>query len=143
MLITEILDSKIDYEVTEDTKYKFKCEATINDRVIELVATMRDKAKNSWEIVFAEKDDERERYSYGITGGGKELQVFAMVKRAILDLIKKHKPGLIMFDADKSRDTTRADLYERFLKRFNLPEYEFYRRPGSRVDYFDLIRIKK
>lgn len=122
MLITEILDQKVEFDVKVDTANEFTVDAIINDRVIRFTAT-DEFGQGQWDMVFGELKN-KGRIDYKASGNGGELQVFSMVKSAIEMLIKKRKPLQIIFAADK-REGNRVKLYTKMFTRFKVPGYTF------------------
>lgn len=141
MKLNEILNKKVEFDVVEDTKSIYKTSATIAGRQIVFTATHNDHAatEGKWEVEFTEMFDDGSDGTHDLTGAGGELEVFAMVKGSIEALIKKHKPELISFTADKRNGkNNRASLYDRFLKRFMIRGYSYERLEGGSRDKFYL-----
>jgi len=141
MLLNEILDKDVDYKVVVDDSDYFETHATINDREIIFMAELRKRKESHWEVYFGQPKFSHKtlqtRIDYSMTGGGNELEVFAMVKKSIMELIKKHNPKVIKFEGAKEGgkdNTTRISLYHRLLKRFNLPNYEISSEPHPEGD---------
>lgn len=138
MLISEILKDKVDYKVIEDDDDEFQVEAEINGREIVFAAFHYDKDEQKWEVTFGERDKhENGMFRWDKTGSGGELKVFAMVKTALENLIKKRKPNRIDFSADKHAEGEgRANLYDRMLKKFKIPGYTHERKSLIHSDQF-------
>jgi hypothetical protein len=138
MLLSEILNRKIDYKITNATRRDFNTEAIIGNRKIMFDADSDNGL--SWEVSFLEKDlKSTSSRSYDVTGSGNELEVFSMVKDSILELIKKYDPNEISFNASKKEgNATRANLYDRLIKRFKIPGYSYRRDETSANAYFVL-----
>ena len=68
---------------------------------------------DQWGIEFVQKVAGKKRDKLGLTGTGKEFQVFSTVINGIKDWIKKKKPGVIEFDA---AGESRKKLYTRLVK---------------------------
>lgn len=136
MLINELLDKKIDYEVIEDEDYVFATSAKIGERFIIFYAGCEDD-DGVWEIEFKEsKNNKHNGTTFDLTGSGNEFQVFSMVKDSIKELVSKHHPKSIVFTASKTNGSSkRADAYERLLKRFTIPGYTFDRAEEPEADY--------
>lgn len=136
MKLNEILNKKIDYEVVRAVGTLFHTQATINDREIHFSAI--DEEDGSWELSFGEKKAGG-KVSYGKTGSGGELEVFSMVKASIEEFVQRYQPEQMHFTADKDGDekgNTRADVYERLMKRFKIPGYSFKRVKRDNHDWF-------
>jgi len=137
MLLAEILNKKVEFEITNSGRKDFNTEAVIGNRKIMFDAESDNGL--SWDVVFYERDlnSHPASRSYSVTGSGKELEVFSMVKDSLLELIKQKNPDEISFTADKKGgNTTRADLYDRLVKRFKVPGYSYTRDTSSSNDYF-------
>jgi hypothetical protein len=131
MLIKELLNKKVDYEVDKQTANTFSTSATIGGRIIKFVADRADS--DDWDIEFAEHTDENDRKgTYKLSGSGNELEVFAMIKDSILELIQRYHPARLIFTADKDNGSgKRGDTYERLIKRFKIPGYSYDRSEES------------
>jgi len=143
--LDEILNRKVDYEVTRNGK-DFRAEAKIGDRIIHFAIEKDDDDKDgdAWEAVFWQTNLQGNGMNFGKTGGGNELEVFSMVSAALKQFIEDRKPEKIFFSADKKgTDTNRAELYDRLVKRFKLPGYEYNRITKSHKDTFVLQRTQK
>jgi hypothetical protein len=143
MLVKELLDKKVPFEVIQDDDSIFATSAKIGNRYIIFFAGMEEEGE--WEIEFKEsKDNPRMGGTYDLTGSGNELAVFSMIKDSIKELIARHKPKMIVFTASKSDGSSkRADTYERLLKKFVVPGYTFDRKdvshePGDSVQGISL-----
>lgn len=135
MKITELLNSKVQYEIIEDQDYVFATRAKIGDRLITFYAGCEED-DGVWEIEFKESTIAGKGSTFDLTGSGNELEVFSMIKDSIKELIAKHNPEKIVFIADKSKGSTkRADMYARLLKRFNPSGYVFDRHDESDYQY--------
>lgn len=138
----EVLNSKVDYQVKRNTETRFNTTAVIGDRRIEFDSELYDEDTNLWEVAFMETDMDGKGSGFGITGSGKELEVFSMVRASMEELIRLRNPSIIKFTASKyPRDGVRADLYERLLRRFAADKYTIERNSIDRnEDVFILTR---
>jgi hypothetical protein len=141
MKITEILNKKIEYEVVKSTNTIFHTRAKIANRIINFSAILEDDSDGSWELAFNEKN-EQGKISYSQTGHGGELEVFSMVKDSIIEFITRYQPEKMYFTADKdNKNNARADVYERLIKRFNIPGYSYKRNSETNnSEKFTLIK---
>ena len=73
----------------------------------------KDAGKIIWIIEFGQKIAGKKRMKTGLTGAGKEFQIFSTVVRAIRDWIKKKKPQSIEFEGVGE---SRNKLYKRLVK---------------------------
>ena len=73
----------------------------------------KDDGKIIWIIEFGQKIAGKKRMKTGVTGSGKEFQVFSTVISAIRDWIKKKKPQSIEFEGVGE---SRNKLYKRLVK---------------------------
>lgn len=143
--IVEVLNTKVPYEVEHAGAEQFSTSAKIGGRLITFYASTGDGEPGVWEIEFDERiektDNSPRKTTYKQTGSGSELQVFSMIKDSIIELVTRYEPEVIMFTADKEGENdTRAMLYARLLKRFNLPEYKTDVHQSSRKTEFTLTR---
>ena len=141
MKLNEILNKKVDYEVVKATSTLFQTRAEINGRTINFgaVAGYGDM-DDTWEIQFAEKV-EGGKPTYKKTGSGKELEVFSFIKDSITEFVSRYHPEKMDFTADKEgHDDNRADTYERLLKRFKIPGYEFERENHDGASVFSITK---
>lgn len=123
MKLNEVLDKKVDYEVVKARGGVFHTQAEINGRIIDFSAI--EEMDGEWEISFGEKNGTG-KTSYGVTGSGGELEVLSMVKDSMLEFVQRYQPERMYFTADKENEKdTRARVYERMIKKFNVPGYKF------------------
>jgi len=129
MKLNEILNRKVDYEVTSKTDVLFRAKAEIGNREI-IFEAKYDKQGKFWDIGFKERNDDG--ITYDTSGSGNEFEVFAMVKDCITEMIAHYKPDTLIFSADMGGDyDTRADVYERLMKKFKVPGYTVTRKDKS------------
>lgn len=140
MKLHEILDRKIEKEVVKDNEEVYRTKARIGDRIINFVADLDDEEEDEWAVVFWETDLDGNGLKFDVTGGGKELGVFSMVKSSMMELIKKRNPKIIFFSAEKGKGSGRSELYDRLIRRFKLPNYEYEKRTEHMNDHFYLVR---
>jgi len=138
MKLNELLNKKVDYEVQINTHEDFVAVATIGGRNITFKAEYRDTT-DDWLINFAEVDEKKR--AYGKTGSGNELEVFAMVKDCILEVIKLRKPRQLRFSASiENGKDNRASLYRKLLDRFKVPGYEVNTKKSGESETFRIVR---
>lgn len=140
MKLHEILDRKIEQEVVKDNEEAYRTKARIGDRIIHFTADLDDEDEDEWAVVFWETDLNGNGLKFDVTGGGKELEVFSMVKSAMMEFIKKRNPKIIFFSAEKDKGAGRSELYDRLVRRFKLPNYEYEKRAEEMNDHFYLVR---
>lgn len=141
MKLNEILNKKIDYEVIHETSGMFKTSAIIGNRTIIFIAI--EEEPGNWELSFGEKISNG-KTTYDKTGSGSELEVFSMVKSSIEEFIQRYSPPTMFFTADKDQVDTevnvRSAVYDRLIKRFNIPGYKYTRLQTKTHDLFTLDR---
>jgi hypothetical protein len=126
MLLLELFDSKIPYEVTRETSGQFKTEAMINGRKIVFRAELERGSKGEyWDVSFEEQVD-KFNATYGKTGSGKAFEVVAMVKDSLTEFRDRYHPEVVYFSADTTDGSARANVYRRMvgqvLKGYKLEE---------------------
>ena len=145
--LDEILNSKVEYEVVKDGRDTFSTKAKVGERIIHFAIERDDDGPpgaDSWEAVFWETNLQGNGMKFNATGSGDELQVFAMVSDALKQFVAQRKPEKIFFSADKKGDdATRASLYDRLVRRFKAPGYEYERVTKPHKDIFVLRRTQK
>lgn len=141
-LFNESFDSNVPRTLIKNDDARLYYKATIGDRQIDFRAALYDvvDSKSIWEIIFSEKSPEF-GLSYGKTGSGNEMQVFAFVFDCVKDLIADHHPDVIQFSADKA-DVNRSKLYFRMCQRFKQFGYTLDNVDSNpHEDVFRLLRI--
>jgi hypothetical protein len=117
MLIQELLNSKVDYEVTKQNASTFKTLAQIGDRWITFIATKEDE--DVWDLAFYESENWNAPLTSAKTGSGDELKVFSMVMASIKEFLDRYSPNTVIFTADKDDGSeTRAKLYGRIASKY-------------------------
>lgn len=117
MLIQELLNSKVAYDVIKDNATTFRTVAKIGDRLITFTAFKEDE--NEWDIAFYESEDIHSAVTYRKTGSGDELKVFSMVIASFKEFMDRYSPEIITFTADKDGESdTRAKLYARMAAKY-------------------------
>ena len=123
MKLNELMNTKVDYEVVKARGGVFHTQAEIGGRTIDFAAI--EEMDGEWEISFGEKNGNG-KTSYGLTGSGAAPEVLAMVKNSMLEFVERYQPEKMYFTADKENDKdNRARVYERMIKRFNIPSYKY------------------
>lgn len=131
--LLEIGNNPIELKVTRDTEKSYRAKAIFGDREIEFRFnkdigfndTKADKIKNKWFLTFVELGEHHKNgETLNATGKGNEIAIFSTVKRFLDDSIAKFNPNVIYFEADKTKNDSRASLYKRFGKR-PPPGYKF------------------
>ena len=85
---------------------------TVGEEVYDIYFSPFGKG-NEWVIEFVQKVAGKKRGKLGLTGTGKEFQVFSTVISGIRDWIKKKKPQSIEFEGSGE---SRNKLYKRLVK---------------------------
>lgn len=146
MLLTEILDQKVQCKVTANNPVVFRTSAVIGDRVIEFECskTYDRDYEDCWDAHFQEKAQGSSKQTFGVSGSGNELQVFSMVRDSFAQFMEVHKPQAVRFSAakDAGQDgNSRGNLYARLLQRFAAASgYQFSREDSGGKDEFLLVR---
>ena len=121
--LTELWDKPLPYKLVNQEKhprfpdqgwlyeYKFKIKSTPFD------VTFSNQLENDppyWDVSFV--DDEGNVSAVTGTAGTAAVKVFSTVYAIIQDWIKKEKPTMFMFGADKSESLSRSKLYDRMVR---------------------------
>ena len=121
--ITELWDKPLPYKLVNREKhprfpdqgwlyeYKFEIKSTPFD------VTFSNQLENDppyWDVSFV--DDEGNVSAITGTAGGAAVKVFSTVYAIIQDWVKKEKPTIFMFGADKSESMSRSKLYDRMVR---------------------------
>jgi len=137
MKLNEIMNSKVDYEVVKARGGVFHTQAEIGGRIIDFAAI--EEMDGEWEISFGEKKGAKT--AYGLTGSGAAPEVLAMVKDSMLEFVERYQPEKMYFTADKEGDKdNRARVYERMIKRFNIPSYKYSTNDSGKSIRFTLTK---
>lgn len=121
MIINEILNSKVDYEVIKASRSTFVTKGKIGDRVIEVeISDVNDDGY--WEISFGEIKPNGRR-TYDLTSSGNEFEVLAMVKSSIEEFVQRYAPDFFYFTSENEQKNTRSKAYERLVNRFKIANY--------------------
>jgi hypothetical protein len=141
MLIHELLDTKVDYQIIKDSGGEYIAARKIGDRTIEVnFLDTRSKETGIYLVGFFEIDKDGNK-SMRVTNSGSALEVLRMVSDVITDFITERKPNKIMFQADSEKGkNSRSDVYERLLKKFKMSGYSFDRKANSfgSTTYFNI-----
>lgn len=113
--LTELLTSKVNYDVTRATSRTFKTEAMIAGRLIVFSAELEDVDSTQWNIVFAEGKGETR--TYAMTGGGAAFEVLSMVASSLTEFISRYQPEAMVMSAEGN---TRATVYRKLLNQLKL-----------------------
>ena len=147
IILTELFDSKVEYEVTRESNRLFITKAEIEGREIVFTAVVDEHGEKGIEIdvEFTETIHQRngtDYDSYALTGSGGEMKVFSMVGASLKDMANRYQPDLIHFTAEKDKGPNkekRANLYEKLIKKF-LPDYEIDKRDRGQNIRFQLYK---
>jgi len=155
MNLLEILNKPADYKIDVAKNDRFVASAVIKGReivfAVELIGRVDpdskwvvrdgDRGQDIWEMSFAEMQPTHagmKKGTYQLTKSGGEFEVFATWRKFMEEFLQRYHPGKIVFTADK--DHSRADLYAKLLKRFNMPGYKVNREEFGKVDKFVIIK---
>lgn len=128
--LDELMNSSVPYKTVSDKPKVFTTMADIGGRQLVFMALydgpfdLHGNSVSAWSVDFSDHTDDK--VSFSLTGQGNEYSVFSFVMASFREFIEKKDPGIIRFKAAKS-DRSRADLYEKMLKRYLPPDYEFKR----------------
>jgi hypothetical protein len=153
MILLELFNSvKNKYKVTHDDSNLFETSATIKDRVIIFSAARKGadtgigmkKAEkygvaSYWGVVFLEKTD-GDILDFHMTNSGGSIEVMAMVKDSLLELIRKHKPEALVFTAASK---SRIGVYERMIQKLMPSTYELIKQQTSPYEVEFVIKERK
>ena len=121
--LTELWDKPLPYKLVNREKhprfpdqgwlyeYKFEIKSTPFD------VTFSNQLENDppyWDVSFV--DDEGNVSAITGTAGAGAVKVFSTVYAIIQDWVKKEKPTIFMFGADKSESLSRSKLYDRMVR---------------------------
>lgn len=153
MLLTELFNKAADIVLKTQNSGSIYAKVDIGGRELgfKLGKWPKDSSdpKSNWTFTFVEygdedEDDEFDLYdegeTYNVTGSGNEFEVFATAKKFLELAIKKVKPDVIHFEADKTFGENRAKLYTRMIKRWSPPGYHHEIHPTEESDYYKFIK---
>ena len=136
MKLDELLNQPADYTVTEKTAKYFQAEFTSNDRIIRFDADQQyeyneedDVPTGVWEIAFIQPDSNGIG-RWDVTRGGKEFEVFATLRKIIMQFFRECQPKEIRFTAEKG-NANRADLYQKLFNKMLPAGYTLQRDDDS------------
>ena len=136
MKLDELLNQPADYTVTEKTAKYFQAEFTSNDRIIRFDADQQyeyneedDVLTGVWEIAFIQPDSNGIG-RWDVTRGGKEFEVFATLRKIIMQFFRECQPKEIRFTAEKG-NANRADLYQKLFNKMLPAGYTLQRDDDS------------
>lgn len=122
MILSEILDSKINYTVERESSGQFKTSAKIGGRVIVFRAELdRGEDGEYWDISFEQQTEGAATYAK--TGSGKEFSVMSMVKASLAEFVQRYHPKVVHFSAATDDGAARANVYRRMVSSV-LKDYE-------------------
>ena len=134
MLLNEIANSKIEFEIIRNTSNTIILESLINGRTIRFFCenTSADTGSDSWSVQFKELT-ESGKWTFALTSSGAEFQVTSFVVEGLKFLIQMQAPEVIDFTADTK---TRGLMYKRVADRFFKSYSTFIRpMPGEAGEY--------
>lgn len=108
MKLSEVLDSKANFEVGIKTRTKFGTKTVIAGQEYVFIASVNDDWE--WEIAFGdmENGERRSRPS----GKGNEFEVGAFVKASLEEFMRQYNPIFVSFTADSP---VRQKIYTRMM----------------------------
>lgn len=145
IIVQEVFDSNVQGKLVRATNDLFTTRAEIAGRSITFNASryeqgMEPDAATVWEIEFTERTPGN--LTYGKSGSGAELQVFAFVIESLKELISRYQPELIEFSSHKA-DGNRTSLYRRIGSKIKIPGYKLVHVDSSGTsDMFNIVRDK-
>jgi hypothetical protein len=141
-MVDESFDSDVKGQLVRATDDLFTTKADIDGRTIVFNASAYPTGFIPgifWEVDFAEKTANN-GVTFAKTGGGGQMKVFSFVIESIKELVARYKPDGIEFSSHKA-DINRSQLYQRMLKRIQIPGYHAEEMaPGSVDDHFTIVR---
>lgn len=140
MLLQEIADSKVPYDIVKNNASVIILESTIADRVIRFFAenTSADSGEDSWSVQFKEKTT-LGKWTFDLTDSGDEFKVSAFVMAGMKFLVQLHSPAIIECTADTK---SRGMLYKRLFDRFFKSAYTSYIRLQHDNGEYELRMVK-
>lgn len=118
MLLQEIADSTVSYEIIKNNASVIILESTIGARVIRFFAenTSADSGEDSWSVQFKEKTA-LGKWTFDLTNSGDEFKVASFIVSGMKLVIQLHSPDIIECTADtKSRGMVYKRIFDRFFK---------------------------
>ena len=121
--ITELWDKPLPYKLVNREKHpRFPDQGWLYEYKFEIKSTPFDVTFSSqlendppyWDVSFV--DDEGNVSAITGTAGAAAVKVFSTVYAIIQDWVKKEKPTIFMFGADKSESLSRSKLYDRMVR---------------------------
>lgn len=148
-LLQELLNTDVSYKVVRASSGSFKTRATIGKRDILFTASKNEHNENgleSWTLEFEQISVDatgRKEATFRKTNGGKQFQVFSMIRASIEEFMQRYHPEEIRFSAEKDDDgdDTRPQVYKRLLAKA-LPKYELVDEDDSYGEVFFVYRSK-
>lgn len=140
-IIAESFNTDVKGRVVKAGNNFFSTVADIGDRTILFnAAVFGPTGANQWEIDFLEKTSKGP--TYGKSGSGSEMQVFAFVIDSLKELVSKYHPESVVFNSHKA-DQNRSKLYARMMKRVPAVLPGYIPAPVSSTDSSDTFTIIK
>jgi hypothetical protein len=120
-IISESLDSDVDYKITTQTSSTFETRAEIKNRLI-IFRAIIEKGQEA-EIFFGEVEAPKKLFGVSSnrhlkTGSGGEFNVFSFVIKSLIDFIKRYNPDVIKFGSDIN-EPNRATLYKKLITKYS------------------------
>lgn len=142
MILQELFNKKIDFDVVDDSTRQLKTSAVINNRTI--IVNCQSDSNDKWYVDFGEPSEmDSLDINMTMTGNGGEFEVLSFVKDTLLLLVQKRNPKVITFlaETDSGHDgLTRIKVYERMARKLCPSNYEYNRHTSIFGDKFTFIR---
>ena len=139
--LEEALNAPVEYKVTMKTldarRGRGRFTATFVSNGREITFEAEEEAKRTWSIAFWQKS-EKSNYDISITGGGREFEVFATLKRIMDEFVRFAEPDEIVFTAEKD-EPSRIKFYKRLFSR--MPGWKVHHNTSQKHhDEFSVVR---
>lgn len=140
MLLQEIADSKVSYEIVKNNAGAIILESMIAGRIIRFFAenTSADSGENSWSVQFKEKTA-LGKWTFDLTDSGDEFKVASFIVEGMRFVTQLHSPDILECTADTRN---RGLLYKRIFDRFFKSTYTSYIRLQHDNGEYELRMIK-
>jgi hypothetical protein len=110
--LNELFDKPYQYDLDIRSRSARAVVALPDGTKLKISFTNVARPEGEWDVIFDRGN------SIDATGTGDQYKVFSTVISAMDEFIKKAKPEKITFGADKTKSSSRVNLYNKMLKRF-------------------------
>lgn len=121
-ILVEVFEDTYEYDAFDNSGTDFAFRFQAGDRYIRVDFDDVNRNITAYEVSFAETSLSGKGMKFDITGSGDQFKVLGTVMKIIGDFIKKEKPHIVSFSAEKS-EGSRVQLYHKLLKRYVPPGY--------------------